>query len=525
MTPTSTDALMTDTARPGRYFVYKEIASGGMATVHLGRLNGAGGFSRTVAIKRLLPHYLKDSAFVAMFMEEARLASRIHHPNVVTAIDVVSQENELCLVMEYIHGKSFYELIAGGRVGAGIACAVVSQVLAGLQAIHEARDDRGEPLGIVHRDVSPQNVLVGCDGVARVADLGIAKAASRTQTTQTGQLKGKLAYMSPEQVLGRQVDRRTDLFAVGIVLWEALTGKRLLRSNGDSRNILAQLSNWDARNLPLAQIIPPFHGVLRKALARSPADRFQTAQEMATALQNAMRPAAPMHVAAWVKQRSGDKLALRAKLLTELERISAADLGSGVTSFASGEFATAVESPHGAVQAIQQSKPLTSESEQTALTASRAVTPTLPPAVTSWRWQALAVVACLVAIVIWFFRPQPNGAAAGQPQLAATAGPAPTSAQSPSQYITGGDQGIAASREQASDEPSTDGPPETRTVSDLPTAPSATAAKAGTSVQRARKQTTPPGGNTKTESRPSNCAIPYTVLPGGIKRYKQECFE
>ena len=215
----------------GRYVLCDEIAHGGMATVYVGRLVGSAGFARTVAIKRLHAAYARDPDFVSMFVDEARLAARIHHPNVVSTLDVVALEGELFLVMEYIQGESLARLERlasdrGDRIPEAMAASMIAGILHGLHAAHEARDERGEPLGIVHRDVSPQNVLVGVDGVARVLDFGIAKAAGRIQTTRDGQLKGKLAYMSPEQLRG-EVTRTTDVYAAGVVLWEALTGRQL----------------------------------------------------------------------------------------------------------------------------------------------------------------------------------------------------------------------------------------------------------------------------------------------------------
>src|ERR1700733_14777693 len=191
----------TASARPvrilGRYALYDEIAAGGMATVHLGRLIGPVGFSRTVAIKRLHQQYAKNPEFVAMFLDEARLAARIRHPNVVPTVDVVAMEEELFLVMEYIQGESLSRLFRAASVAAApiprsVAVTIMAGVLHGLHAAHEAKTEHGQPLDIVHRDVSPQNVLVGVDGVARVLDFGVAKAAHRVQTTQDGRIKGKL---------------------------------------------------------------------------------------------------------------------------------------------------------------------------------------------------------------------------------------------------------------------------------------------------------------------------------------------
>ena len=221
----------------GRYGIYGKIASGGMASVHFGRLLGAVGFSRTVAIKRLHPHLAEDPEFLATMIDEARMAARIHHPNVVPTLDVVSADGELLVVMEYVRGESLSRLLraevgSGRRVPLPIASAIVIGALHGLHAAHEATSDRGTPLGIVHRDVSPQNLLVGIDGLARVIDFGVAKAAGRLQTTRDGVLKGKMAYMAPEQLAGREAPRAADVYGMGVVLWETLAGTRRARHEG-----------------------------------------------------------------------------------------------------------------------------------------------------------------------------------------------------------------------------------------------------------------------------------------------------
>ena len=191
----------------GRYALYDSIACGGMASVHLGRLIGPAGFSRTVAIKRLHENYAKDPEFVAMLLDEARLAARINHPNVVSTLDVVAVGPELLLVMEYVAGESLSALIRTCQQTEHsppipVVVDIAIGMLNGLHAAHEATGEGGQPLNIVHRDVSPQNVLVGTDGVTRVVDFGIAKAIGRTQETRSGAIKGKPAYMAPEQLQG-----------------------------------------------------------------------------------------------------------------------------------------------------------------------------------------------------------------------------------------------------------------------------------------------------------------------------------
>ena len=224
--------------RVGRYETLRPIASGGMATVYLGRALGAGGFQRLMAIKVMHPHIAEDPEFVAMFLDEARLAAGIHHPNVVGTFDVEQGADGLFLVMEYIDGPSLQQLLRELRrrsrlLPLPVALRIFLDILAGLHAAHELTDEGGAPLQLVHRDISPQNVLVGRDGIARITDFGVARAEARISSTKGGQLKGKLPYMSPEQVREGPVDRRCDVYAAGCVLWEMLVGQRLFRADND----------------------------------------------------------------------------------------------------------------------------------------------------------------------------------------------------------------------------------------------------------------------------------------------------
>ena len=215
----------------GGYELGAAIAEGGMGTIHLGRRRGPGGFSRSFAIKRLRPHLADDPGVVAMLLKEARYAGAIRHGNVVPVLDIVVDRGEVLLVMEYVHGASASQLWKLARpqpVPASIAIAIAIGALRGLHAAHEARDERDVPLGLVHRDVSPHNLLVGVDGITRVTDFGIAKAMHvAAPATQAGRVKGKLRYLAPEQRLGESVSPRTDVYGVAVALWELLTGRRL----------------------------------------------------------------------------------------------------------------------------------------------------------------------------------------------------------------------------------------------------------------------------------------------------------
>jgi eukaryotic-like serine/threonine-protein kinase len=319
----------------GRYALFDDLASGGMASVHLGRLLGPIGFSRTVAVKRLHPHHAADQELAAMFLEEARLASRIEHPNVVSTIDTVSHRGEVFIVMEYVHGETLATLLRSGveadrRIETGVAVSVLSGVLHGLHAAHEAKSERREPLGIVHRDVSPQNVIVGVDGVARVLDFGLAKATRLVRRERTG---GKLTYMSPEQLNGRAVDRRTDVFAAGVMLWEALAGRRLF-DGSDAGEIIAKVLTADLP--PLRSVAPDLSGeldeVVMKSLERDPERRFQTAREFAVALEAVAALASAREVGEWVEECSQAVLELRRRRIADIERESVGLVPQGAAS-------------------------------------------------------------------------------------------------------------------------------------------------------------------------------------------------
>lgn len=311
----------------GRYEIHREIAAGGTATLHVGRLRGAGGFTRTVAIKRLHPAYARDPEFGAMFLDEARLSARIRHPNVVPVLDVTAHEGELLLVMELVDGESLARLVRAGRVPLPIVAAIMLDALRGLHAAHEATDERGVPLELVHRDVSPHNLLVGIDGVTRVVDFGIAKAVSRAQVTREGTVKGKFAYMAPEQLAGVVgapsglvvVDRRTDVYAAGIVLWELVTGERLFVAD-DEGALLAKVAA--PRITPPALLVPeaaPVDAVVMRALARDQDLRFDTAAAMADALEAALTPARREDVARWVEANASAALEDRRRAVRAAE--------------------------------------------------------------------------------------------------------------------------------------------------------------------------------------------------------------
>jgi serine/threonine-protein kinase len=305
--------------RVDRYELVGELASGGMATVYLARLTGVGGFQRFVAMKRLHPHLAGEKEFVEMFLDEARIAARIHHPNVVPILEVGASPVGYYLVMEYIEGDTLARLLAraaqrGQRLPIPIALRIALDTLSGLHAAHELRDDAGNPINLVHRDVSPQNVLVGIDGIARITDFGVARAASRLTATRVGQLKGKIAYMAPEQAAGEEtLDRRADVFAAGIVVWEELAAKRLFKAENEA----ATLSRVMTEPVPpLTTIVPGLSvglsSVVMKALERDPNRRFANCAQFGDALEAAAtgreRIATPRELAAYVSEVLGEEV-------------------------------------------------------------------------------------------------------------------------------------------------------------------------------------------------------------------------
>jgi len=299
-----------------------------MASVHIGRLLSTGGFTRTVAIKKLYPQFAKDPDFVAMFLDEARLAARIKHPNVVPTLDIVREGPDLLLVMDYVQGETLARLAAAlhaasDRLDPRLACAILVGILHGLHAAHEAKNEFSEPLGIVHRDVSSQNILVGVDGVPRLVDFGVAKAMGQMQETRGHQIKGKLPYMAPEQLRGATVTRVTDVWAAAVVLWETLTAEPLFHADSDAALVHGILSIPIRNPSEVAPWVPaPLDAIVRKGLERDPSRRFATAREMATAIEQVVPLALPSEIAACVERACGETLAKRAEIIREIESTS-----------------------------------------------------------------------------------------------------------------------------------------------------------------------------------------------------------
>lgn len=402
----------------GRYQLLAKLAAGGMATVYLGRIAGAGGFDRRVAMKVLHPHLAEDANIRDMFLDEARLAARIRHPNVVPVIDVGEEPGQgTFLVMEYIEGVDFSKVIRAAakraaRLAPPVVLRIVVDMLAGLTAAHELKDAQGNHLGVVHRDISPHNVLVGTDGISRITDFGIAKAEGRISSTQTGQLKGKLAYMPPERLSrkgGKVIDdARGDLFATAICLWEGLTGKRLFRGDDDLETVRKVLYEEIPKPSSIRPDLAPLDEVVLKGLARDPDERYQTAREFRIALEEVAPKVGGLGRSEHVTQL------LNALIGPSLERQRQA-----VEAAVQAAEAAMLDAPiqaHGPVTgSFRMGERTPSVTEGTAFTTERATG-------TIWKVSALVLLLALVGLGAYMF---------GRDTTPAVAVPAPSTAAPP----------------------------------------------------------------------------------------------
>ena len=283
---------VTQTTKLGRYEIVQHLAQGGMADVLLGRTVGIEGFERHVVIKRIHAEQARDDRYVTMFLDEARLAATLHHANIVQVNDIGQEDGEYFFAMEYVLGEDVRKLLGraaqtGSRVPLEHVMTIVIGAAAGLHHAHEQIRADGSSLGIVHRDVSPANILVGLDGAVKVVDFGIAKASHQSAQTQSGVLKGKVAYMSPEQCNNAAVDRRSDVYSLGIVLYELLTTQPLFQRDNDFLTMSAIVHQDVKPPSTIEPTIPPaLDAIVVKALARRPEDRYATADELRRALED-----------------------------------------------------------------------------------------------------------------------------------------------------------------------------------------------------------------------------------------------
>jgi eukaryotic-like serine/threonine-protein kinase len=276
----------------GKYLLLRQLAIGGMAEVYLARQSGPAGFEKECVIKRILPSLAADQQFVNMFLDEARIAARLSHPNIVQIFDLGSiNEGDYFLAMEHVHGVDLQQIEEaeahrGGRIPLAIAVRICSNVAEGLEHAHRATDARGKPLGLVHRDVTPSNVIVSFDGVGKILDFGIAKAVAKKGRTEVGVIKGKIPYMSPEQVQGEALDARSDLFSLGTMLYELTTGHKPFDGEGPA-DLSMKILNSTPRppDFYVERFPTGLSDLIQRAMSKRQADRFQSARELHEALE------------------------------------------------------------------------------------------------------------------------------------------------------------------------------------------------------------------------------------------------
>ena len=332
----SRDSSPSLPARVGRYEIVGPLATGGMAEILLGRIVGPSGFQRPVVIKRILPHLARDQDFIAMFLDEARIVAGIRHPNVVQVTELGHEADELFLVMEYLEGESVAGLAKRLRAHQeapdySLAAYIVAEACAGLHAAHELVDANGQKQHVVHRDVSPQNVFITYSGQVKVLDFGIAVAADRVTRTDTGTFKGKFEYASPEQCRGKKLDRRSDVFALGILLFEAATGKRLFKRAGQLETLRALCEEPIIRPTELLPDFPlVLQDIIMRALERNVEKRYATALEMRRELLGAIRVmttdvAPEERLASTMNRLFADRVIEKASMLRRVESGSVVD--------------------------------------------------------------------------------------------------------------------------------------------------------------------------------------------------------
>ncbi|MGH7435852.1 MAG: serine/threonine-protein kinase [Polyangiaceae bacterium] len=338
LAPPAPSSQLAPGFRLDRYELLCPIAEGGMATVWVARQTGKHGFEKLVAVKMILPKFAADPAFQKMFRDEARIASRIEHANATQILDVGEQQEMTYLVMEYVDGdalSAIYRTLKKHnlKIPPGVVLRVLADACGALHAAHELRDESGVLLNVVHRDVSPQNLLVSTKGVAKIIDFGIAKARDRVSgDTNTGQVKGKVRYMAPEQAMGRTIDRRADIWAVGAILYHMLAGKPPYDGETDVQALMALTSGKPP--VPLPQTVPAsVVKVVKRALAPAPEARYATAAEMQQAIEDAMTEARLSTSAAAIAtflgkhvpdriQKRKDAIALGLKAAAERDRVA-----------------------------------------------------------------------------------------------------------------------------------------------------------------------------------------------------------
>lgn len=351
--------------RFGKYVLVGEIAVGGMAEVFLGVKQGLEGFLKVVVLKRVLPHFTDNEQFVRMFVDEARIAARLDHPNIVRTYEFGELDGQYYTVMEYLPGEDLRGIlrrlsVTKQKMPLHVAVGIVMQLCAGLHCAHQLTDTVGRPLNLVHRDVNPANIIITYGGEVKIIDFGVAKTNSTA--TVTGTIKGKIAYMPPEQILARGVDQRSDIFSAGVVLWELLTGRRLFGRASDAATLYAIMNDPVPLPSRYRHDIPrELDAIVMQALSRTPTDRFSTAEEMSAALEHFMahqpkydaRIVAQMVEALFGTPRADAKRAIsqtrslgqNISLVMKLRTDVRAELAASLETLASGSTSNVVDSP------------------------------------------------------------------------------------------------------------------------------------------------------------------------------------
>ncbi|WP_240360600.1 serine/threonine protein kinase [Pyxidicoccus caerfyrddinensis] len=302
----------------GRYELLRRIAVGGMGAVYLARQKGPVGFQKLLVLKRLLPHLSEDDEFIQMFLDEGRIAAHLNHPHIAQIYDLGDVDGQYFIAMEYVHGEAVGPLGVRAQqrkvtIPLGLKCRIIADAAAGLDAAHNARSPSGRKLALIHRDVSPQNVLVGFNGGVKLIDFGVAKASGKLSQTMVGTIKGKHAYMSPEQARGEPLDHRSDVYGLGTVFYELLTLTRLFKRDTEFATLKAVVG---AKILPPSEVVPEIpkalDAIVLKALARKREERFSTAGELQLALEEFLMQqklhATPTHLAAFMQDMYADEL-------------------------------------------------------------------------------------------------------------------------------------------------------------------------------------------------------------------------
>lgn len=510
----------------GRYLVLHEIGMGGMARVQLGRVLGPGGFVKPVAVKRLHPHLVGDPGFVALILDEARLAARVRHPNVVGILDVLEVTDpdatldgepaltEVLLVLEYVEGETLRRLLSaslkrGELLDTSLVVSILSGVLHGLHAAHRAMDAQGQPLELVHRDVSPQNIVLGSDGVARVLDFGIAKGTGRIQSTRDGEIKGKLRYMAPEQVLNTPIDARCDIFAAGAVLFEALTGEPLIRTATQAEAMDLLLRGDFPRLADYDPALEAFQPVIDRALERNPEARFQTALEFAIALEAVQAPAPHHEVADWLEGLAKDHLVKRRKQLLEVETLDLSQLPTPPRELL--DSSAGWQRPSRPTPALGSSAVRRVGSESGNFTSFAPATQPVKSRRPLWPLAAVAVLA-VSAIAWWQLKPSQVGSATPAAPLQVTgSAPAPTA---PAVEPKAAESAVKAPAQPKAPRPET---PEA-----LPERKAPVRVAPPRVVRQKAPQPAPVKAPPAPTTRPE-CLAPVTVDDNGIKHIKPEC--